>query len=113
MHDVDKHNNSNHLLHPTMSMQVLNDAEVKQFTIPSVKNWWALLKEAVYKSEDILDEMATEAQQCKIEAAEAQPSTNQVGNIMPSWAHAPFDNQSTESRVEEIFDILDCLGWKK
>ncbi|KAL6329310.1 hypothetical protein AAG906_016202 [Vitis piasezkii] len=80
-----------------MSMQVLNDAEVKQFTNPSVKNWLALLKEAVYNAEDILDEMATEAQQCKIEAAEAQPGTNQVDNIMSSWVHAPFDNQSIES----------------
>lgn len=30
-----------------------------------VKNWWALLKEAVYNAEDISDEIATEAQQCK------------------------------------------------
>ncbi|WKA00298.1 hypothetical protein VitviT2T_018668 [Vitis vinifera] len=61
---------------------VLNDAEVKQFTDPYVKKWLVLLKEAVYDAEDILDEIATEALRHKMEAAESQTSTSQVGNIM-------------------------------
>ncbi|XP_034701774.1 putative disease resistance RPP13-like protein 1 isoform X3 [Vitis riparia] len=91
---------------------VLNDAEVKQFTDPYVKKWLVLLKEAVYDAEDILDEIATEALRHKMEAAESQTSTSQVGNIMDmsTWVHAPFDSQSIESRVEEIIDRLEDMA---
>ena len=70
---------------------VLNDAEVKQFTNPYVKKWLVLLKEAVYDAEDILDEIATEALRHKVEAAESQTRTSQVGNIMDmsTWVLAP------------------------
>ncbi|RVW24159.1 putative disease resistance RPP13-like protein 1 [Vitis vinifera] len=91
---------------------VFNDAEVKQFTNPYVKKWLVLLKEAVYDAEDILDEMATEALRHKVEAAESQTSTNQVGNIMDmsTWVLAPFDGQGIESRVEEIIDRLEDMA---
>ena len=99
---------------------VLNDAEVKQFINSSVKKWLYLLKEAVYDAEDIFDEVATEAQRCKMEAAGYQTSTSQVGYILFTWFHAPFDNQSIEPRVEEIIDRLediahdrDALGLKE
>ncbi|KAL6329304.1 hypothetical protein AAG906_016196 [Vitis piasezkii] len=91
---------------------VLNDAEVKQFTNPYVKKWLVLLKEAVYDAEDILDEIATEALRHKVEAAESQTSTSQVGNIMDmsTWVLAPFDGQGIESRVEEIIDRLEDMA---
>ncbi|KAL6312005.1 hypothetical protein AAG906_017642 [Vitis piasezkii] len=91
---------------------VLNDAEVKQFTNPYVKKWLVLLKEAVYDAEDILDEIATEALRHKVEAAESQTSTSQVGNIMDmsTWVLAPFDGQGIESRVEEIIDRLEEMA---
>ncbi|XP_019079255.1 putative disease resistance RPP13-like protein 1 [Vitis vinifera] len=91
---------------------VLNDAEVKQFTDPYVKKWLVLLKEAVYDAEDILDEIATEALRHKMEAAESQTSTSQVGNIMDmsTWVHAPFESQSIESRVEKIIDTLEDMA---
>ncbi|KAJ9687461.1 hypothetical protein PVL29_016092 [Vitis rotundifolia] len=91
---------------------VLNDAEVKQFKNPHVKKWLVLLKEAVYDAEDIMDEIATEALRYKMEAAESQTSTSQVGNIMEmsTWAHAPFDSQSIESRVEKIIDRLEDMA---
>ncbi|RVW24197.1 putative disease resistance RPP13-like protein 1 [Vitis vinifera] len=93
-------------------LTVLNDAEVKQFTDPYVKKWLVLLKEAVYDAEDILDEIATEALRHKMEAAESQTSTSQVGNIMDmsTWVHAPFDSQSIEKRVEEIIDRLEDMA---
>ncbi|RVX04553.1 putative disease resistance RPP13-like protein 1 [Vitis vinifera] len=91
---------------------VLNDAEVKQFTNPYVKKWLVLLREAVYDAEDILDEIATEALRHKVEAAESQTSTSQVGNIMDmsTWVLAPFDGQGIESRVEEIIDRLEDMA---
>ncbi|CBI23751.3 unnamed protein product, partial [Vitis vinifera] len=91
---------------------VLNDAEVKQFTNPYVKKWLVLLREAVYDAEDILDEITTEALRHKVEAAESQTSTSQVGNIMDmsTWVLAPFDGQGIESRVEEIIDRLEDMA---
>ncbi|KAG7947872.1 hypothetical protein I3843_14G116600 [Carya illinoinensis] len=47
---------------------VLEDAEDKQVTNPSVKKWLDELKHAVYDAEDVLDEIATKALQSKLNA---------------------------------------------
>ncbi|GFY92215.1 NB-ARC domain-containing disease resistance protein [Actinidia rufa] len=47
---------------------VLDDAERKQFTHQSVKNWLEELKDAVYHAEDLLDKIATEALRLKVES---------------------------------------------
>ncbi|RVX04511.1 putative disease resistance RPP13-like protein 1 [Vitis vinifera] len=63
-------------------------------------------------AEDILDEITTEALRHKVEAAESQTSTSQVGNIMDmsTWVLAPFYGQGIESRVEEIIDRLEDMA---
>ena len=45
-------------------LNVLDDAEVKQFSNPNVKNWLVHVKDAVYDAEDLLDEIATDALRC-------------------------------------------------
>ncbi|XP_050283431.1 putative disease resistance RPP13-like protein 1 isoform X4 [Quercus robur] len=45
---------------------VLVDAEEKQYTNPSVKEWLDELKHAVYGADDILDEIGYEALRCKV-----------------------------------------------
>ncbi|OMO75873.1 Disease resistance protein [Corchorus olitorius] len=51
---------------------VLNDAEEKQITSLTVKKWVDELKDAVY---DVMDEIATEAIKCRVEAAELKSSS--------------------------------------
>ena len=45
-------------------LNVLNDAEVKQFSNDLVKQWLIQVKDAVYDAEDLLDEIATDALRC-------------------------------------------------
>ncbi|RVW13272.1 Disease resistance protein RGA2 [Vitis vinifera] len=73
------------------SLQVLFDrmASREQIANPAVRGWVDELKHAVYDAEDLLDEIATEALRCKIEA-ESQTST-----------------------VQEIIDRLEFLGQQK
>jgi uncharacterized membrane protein YcjF (UPF0283 family) len=47
---------------------LLEDAEEKQLTKPAVKAWLNELKDAIYDAEDVLDEIATEALQRKLDA---------------------------------------------
>ncbi|XP_057989580.1 putative disease resistance RPP13-like protein 1 isoform X1 [Hevea brasiliensis] len=46
---------------------VLNDAEEKQITNPSVKDWLVELKDTVYQAEDLLDLISTELLRCTAE----------------------------------------------
>ena len=48
--------------------KVLNDAEEKEITDTIVKEWLDELKDALYHAEDLLDEIATEALRCQVEA---------------------------------------------
>ena len=45
-------------------LNVLNDAEVKQFSNDQVKQWLVQVKDVVYDAEDLLDEIATDALCC-------------------------------------------------
>ena len=44
-----------------------NDAEEKQFHSPAVAKWLHMARDALYATEDILDELATETLRCKLE----------------------------------------------
>ncbi|KAL6328491.1 hypothetical protein AAG906_038685 [Vitis piasezkii] len=66
-------------------LNVLDDAEVKQFSNPNVKNWLVHVKDAVYDAEDLLDEIATDALRCKMEAADSQ-----IGGTHKAWKWNKF-----------------------
>ena len=53
---------------------VLTDAEEKHMTDEFVKTWLGELEDFAYDADDILDEFATEALRCKVNAEE--PSTS-------------------------------------
>ncbi|XP_034707025.1 putative disease resistance RPP13-like protein 1 [Vitis riparia] len=94
-------------------LNVLNDAEVKQFSNPNVKEWLVHVKDAVYGAEDLLDEIATDALRCKMEAADSQ-----TGGTLKAWkwnkfsacVKAPFAIKSMESRVRGMIDLLEKIG---
>ncbi|XP_034703860.1 putative disease resistance RPP13-like protein 1 isoform X4 [Vitis riparia] len=94
-------------------LNVLDDAEVKQFSNPNVKEWLVHVKDAVYGAEDLLDEIATDALRCKMEAADSQ-----TGGTLKAWkwnkfsacVKAPFAIQSMESRVRGTIDQLEKIA---
>ncbi|KAF5729346.1 hypothetical protein HS088_TW21G01511 [Tripterygium wilfordii] len=55
---------------------LLSDAEEKQFYSSAVQKWLNMAKDALYDAEDILDELATEALKCELEA-ESRNTGNQ------------------------------------
>ncbi|XVF83112.1 hypothetical protein PTKIN_Ptkin16aG0106800 [Pterospermum kingtungense] len=79
---------------------VLDDAEHKQITNQNVKSWLAELKHAVYDAEDLVDEIATEAQ------AEDQTTSTKIGCLIPSLS--PF-NRAMDSKLQDILERLQFL----
>ena len=96
-------------------LNVLNDAEVKQFSNDLVKQWLIQVKNAVYDAEDLLDEIATDALRCQIEAAADSQTcgTFQVCNQFSDWVKAPFAAQSMECRVKEMIATLEAIAQEK
>ncbi|XP_059597735.1 putative disease resistance RPP13-like protein 1 isoform X7 [Vitis vinifera] len=97
-------------------LNVLDDAEVKQFSNPNVKEWLVHVKGAVYDAEDLLDEIATDALRCKMEAADSQ-----TGGTLKAWkwnkfsasVKTPFAIKSMESRVRGMIDLLEKIALEK
>ncbi|KAJ9685225.1 hypothetical protein PVL29_017306 [Vitis rotundifolia] len=97
-------------------LNVLDDAEVKQFSNSNVKEWLVDVKGAVYDAEDLLDEIATDALRCKMEAADSQ-----TGGTLKAWkwnkfsasVKAPFAIKSMESRVRGMIALLGNIALEK
>ncbi|KAF7840391.1 putative disease resistance RPP13-like protein 1 [Senna tora] len=64
-------NNLLYRLKPTLNAAraVLNDAELKQFKDPAVKEWLYDLKDAVYQVQDLMDDISTQNQVCHFSSA--------------------------------------------
>ncbi|XP_065618959.1 putative disease resistance RPP13-like protein 1 [Quercus suber] len=87
--------------------KVLNDAEEREITDTNVKDWVDELKDAVYHAEDLLDEIATEALRCQVEAVFVT-CTSKVRNFIST----SFDQfgRKLESKIQEVVDKLEYLA---
>ncbi|KAG6679055.1 hypothetical protein I3842_14G111800 [Carya illinoinensis] len=90
---------------------VLEDAEDKQFTNPNVKKWIDELKDVAYDAEDILDEIATEALRCELDA-EFQSAAGKVGNRISSTFINPFVHH-IEPKIKKVLVKLEDLAKQK
>ncbi|WJZ91310.1 hypothetical protein VitviT2T_010395 [Vitis vinifera] len=69
-----------------MINEVLDEAEEKQTSKPSVKNWLDNLRDLAYDMEDVLDEFATELLRRKLmsEGADQVATTSKVRSLIPT-----------------------------
>jgi hypothetical protein len=94
-----------------LSMSALHeDAEEMQLTNPAVKAWLDELKDAVYDAEDILDGIATELLQRKLDA-EFQTTASKVRNCI-STSLSPFVKE-VEPKIKEVLDKLEYVARQK
>ncbi|KAL5150630.1 putative disease resistance RPP13-like protein 1 [Glycine soja] len=95
------------------SIQALaDDAELKQFRDPLVRNWLLKVKDAVFDAEDILDEIQHEISKCQVEVeaeAESQTCTCNVPNFFKSSPASSF-NREIKSRIEQVLENLENLA---
>ena len=105
---------------------VLDDAEERQTTSNLVKVWFDELRDLAYDVEDILDEFATEALRCKLNAESS--TSNKVRKLIPvccvslNTSSVMFDAnmrskiKDINTRLQEIvtqkndLQLRDCVG---
>ncbi|KAL7204245.1 hypothetical protein ACSBR2_017338 [Camellia fascicularis] len=87
---------------------ILNDAEKQQFTNQLVKDWMDELKDAIYHADDLLDEIATKALGCKVEAEYRSAVKNQVTTSTSTSDSSLYDAKLV-SQMEEIIERLECF----
>lgn len=88
---------------------LLNDAEEKQFYSPAVKRWLHMAKDAIYDSEDLLDELTTEALKCKLEA-QFQRNPDQVWNWKRLSSSLSPSSRGVDSRLRKIIERLELIA---
>jgi hypothetical protein len=89
---------------------LLEDAEEKQLTKPAVKVWLDELKDAVYDAEHVLDEIATEALQRKLDV-EFQTTARKVRNSISTFL-GHFVKE-IEPKIKELLNKLEYLASQK
>ncbi|XP_062016835.1 putative disease resistance RPP13-like protein 1 isoform X2 [Rosa rugosa] len=92
--------------------QLLDDAEEKQLRNSRVRDWLNELKDVLYHTDDLLDEIKTEALRCKMEQEDSgSSSTNQVLKFSSISIHEL--DKSLEPRILDILDRLELIANEK
>ncbi|XP_028805507.1 putative disease resistance RPP13-like protein 1 [Neltuma alba] len=86
---------------------VLNDAELKQFADPAVKDWLDELKDAVYDLEDLMDEISTRA------ATQKKVSYFSFASLSLGDTSMANKLEVISDRIEYIVGQKDALDLKK
>uniref|UniRef100_A0A6P6G6D0 putative disease resistance RPP13-like protein 1 n=1 Tax=Ziziphus jujuba TaxID=326968 RepID=A0A6P6G6D0_ZIZJJ len=89
---------------------VLDDAEEKQIRNLAVKEWLDELENAAYDTEDLLDEIATEALQFKLKAG-SRTSAGMASDFNPTYLN--FYDLDIETKMEENLERLEFLVKQK
>ncbi|XP_061344005.1 putative disease resistance RPP13-like protein 1 [Gastrolobium bilobum] len=86
---------------------VWDEAEKKQYQNPSVKEWLDELKQFAYETDQLLDEIATDATLKKLKA-KSHPTTSKVRGFFSAFTGNPF-----ESRIKKLLENFEFLSAKQ
>jgi hypothetical protein len=89
---------------------VLEDAEELQVTKPVVKKWLDELKDAVYDTEHVLDEIATEALRSELDA-QFQTTANKVRKSISAFRNSFV--KEIEPKIKDVLERLESLAQQK
>jgi hypothetical protein len=90
---------------------VLDDAEKKQINNLAVKQWLNELKDAIFDSEDLLNQISYDSLRCKVDTQAEENITGQVWNFLSS----PFQNLYGEinSQMKNMCERLQLFAQQK
>ncbi|XP_054817048.1 putative disease resistance RPP13-like protein 1 [Prosopis cineraria] len=88
--------------------QVIEDAEERQYQNQNVKQWLDELRDEVFKAEDLIDEIATEALRQKLDA-ESQTLTGKVRGCFTAIVNQRLFEKNMESRMKQVLENLEYL----
>ncbi|PNX86873.1 NBS-LRR resistance protein, partial [Trifolium pratense] len=95
-----------------LSLQaVLNDAEEKQITNPSVKQWLDNLRDVIFEADDLLDKINTEALRSKVNKVRNMNILS--SSFKQSYGLINFDIQRLFERLEQFARKGHLLGLKE
>ncbi|XP_048436332.1 putative disease resistance protein At3g14460 [Pyrus x bretschneideri] len=113
--------NNNELLMRELKIKLLtanklvDDAEEKQMTSPTVRKWLDDLKDAIYCVGELLDEINTEALRRRLEGDDnhspaASSSTSRImRSVFKSSSPSDEFHNSLESKISNILRVLDLI----
>ncbi|XP_060669586.1 putative disease resistance protein At3g14460 isoform X3 [Ziziphus jujuba] len=91
---------------------LLNDAEEKQIINPAVKEWLEELEDAAYDTDDLLDEIATDALQYKLESESPTGTSGKVRKMANLFSHNSYVSDM-ENRMKEILEVVEYIANQK
>ncbi|KAB2629463.1 disease resistance protein [Pyrus ussuriensis x Pyrus communis] len=112
--------NDNELLMRKLKLKLLtanklvDDAEEKQMTSPTVRRWLDDLKDAIYCVGELLDEINTEALRRQLEGDDehspaASSSTSWITSVFKSSSPSDEFHNSLEPKISNILRVLDLI----
>ncbi|KHN37703.1 Putative disease resistance RPP13-like protein 1 [Glycine soja] len=92
------------------SIQALaEDAELKQFRDPRVRDWLLKVKDALFDAEDLLDEIQHEISTCQVEA-ESQTCSGCTCKVPNFFKSSPVSSKEIKSRMKQVLGDLENLA---
>ncbi|CAK8565010.1 unnamed protein product [Lathyrus sativus] len=90
---------------------LLDAAEEKQISTPSVKDWLDGFKDAVYDAEDLLNHISYDSLRCKMESTQDGSKTKQVWNILSSSFRNIYGD--INSQMKDMCETLKLFAQNK
>ncbi|KAK4285347.1 hypothetical protein QN277_002055 [Acacia crassicarpa] len=89
--------------------KIVEDAEKRQYRDRRVKLWLDVLKDEVFKAQDLLDDIATEALRQKLHFESQTATGGEVRNFFTGLVNQNQFNKEIESGIQGVLTNLDFL----